>query len=158
MVLKILNIPAIRELASVLLIVRITWAASDGVAFLKFLNSGISNDKMISLSALTGLPIQLLVAFLVARFAAGSNPIHLYIIAIPFRTFIAIIESIIVYITPTIIFDNGLAPNYIYFAYLFNNVFYMAAAFSMFTVLTAFFVKISDPSVGGTCFSIEKYH
>lgn len=150
MTLNILNIRAIRELAAVLLTVRIMWAGHEGVAFLKFLNSGISNEKMIPLNALSQIPMQVLVSLLAGRYAAGSNPIRIYIAAIPFRTFVAIFGASVIWITPQIIPENGIAPNYIYFVYLSVTILYMFARFSMFTVITAFFVKISDPAVGGT--------
>lgn len=148
--LQILNIPSIKTFIAVLLTVRIIWADYDGVAYLKFLNSGISNEKMIPMSALSGVPVQLLVSCLVAKYAAGSSPTKTWIYGIPFRTLLALSGTAIVWATPKLIPEDGVAPNYIYLVYLINHILYTFASSAMHIVLTAFFIKISDPSVGGT--------
>lgn len=148
--LKILNNPPMQTFAAVLLTVRIMWADYDGVGFLKFLDSGISNKKMVPLSALSGVPVQLVVSCLVARFAASTTPTRTYVYAIPCRTLLALTGALIIYITPKLIPEDGVAPNYIYFVYLGNHILYTFASSTMQLVITAFFIKISDPAVGGT--------
>lgn len=150
MAINILKIPAVRTLAAVLFTVRIIWADYDGVAYLKFLNSGIDNEKMIPMHAFTFIPVQFFISILAARFTRGRRPTKLFMIAIPVRTLFALSGAFIIWMTPKIIPADGVAPNYIYFVYLINAIMYSLAAFGMHVLLTAFFIKISDPAVGGT--------
>lgn len=149
-VFKILNIPSIKLLALILLTVKCTWADHDGVGFLKFLDSGISNEKMIPLQAISGLPVQILVPCLVAKYAAGANPTKMYLNMIPFRTLFSLTTVAIIWLTPRLIPENGVAPLYIYFVYLGNYVLYATCSYGMQITMTSFFLKISDPAFGGT--------
>lgn len=147
---KILWIPSIRILMILLITVKAAWAFHDDVSFFKFLDSGISNEKMIPLNAISVVPARIIAPLIIAKYAAGPTPMKLYIGVIPYRTLFSLIGVLIVYLTPFTIPKNGVAPSYIYFVYLINDILYMFCLFSMYATMTAFFVKISDPSVGGT--------
>lgn len=139
-----------RLLIAILLTVKFTWAANEGVAFFKFLDSGVSNEKMIPLNALFGLPLQTLVMLLVAKYSAVPKPTKIYIYAIPFRTIFALLGAGFIWLTPRLIPADGIAATYIYIVYLANSILYGFCLSTMFITMTAVFIKVSDPTVGGT--------
>lgn len=147
---RILNIPSIKLLVLILLTVKFIWADHDGLAILKFLDSGISNEKMIPLEAVSDLPVQILVTCVVAKYAASSNPTKMYINTIPFRTLFSLTTVAIIWLTPRLIPETGIAPLYIYFVYLGNYVLYSICSYSMHITMSAFLFQISDATVGGT--------
>lgn len=150
MALKILRIPAIQQLAAILLTYRLIWADYDSVAYFKFLESGISNEKMISWSAIVGIPIGLATSLLIARHVAGSSLTQTFIYPMPFRTLLAISGAAFIWLTPKLIPSDGIAPTYIYVIFMINDLIYMLFAMTMQFGMAAFFLKISDPTMGGT--------
>lgn len=150
MAFNILRIPSIQKLALALLTVKFAWAACEGVSFLKFLNSGISNERMIPMYALFQLPFQTIIIVLVGKYAAIPKTAQLYIIAIPLRAFSSLLDAGIIWITPYTIPESGVAPGYICYVYLANSIFNGLIWATMAVTLTAIFVKISDPAVGET--------
>lgn len=148
--LKIIWIPAMRLFSVILLSVKFSWANYDAVALFKFLDAGVSNEKMIPLQALTGLPVRIIAPFFIAKYTAGSNPTRIYINAIPYRTFFCLMGAVIVWATPFTLSTDGVAPTYIYFVYLINDILYTFCWYSMHITITAVFIKVSDPTVGGT--------
>lgn len=147
---RILWIPAMRLFTVILISVKFSWAYHEGVAFFKFLDAGVSNEKMIPLQAFTSLPIRFIVPCLIAKYTAGANPTGIYIRAIPYRTFFSLMGTLIVWATPFTLSADGAAPTYIYFVYLINDILYTSCAYCMHITITALFIKVSDPTVGGT--------
>lgn len=150
MALKILKIPSIRLLAAILLTYKLIWADYDAVSYFKFLDSGISNEKMISWSAIFSIPVSLATSAIIAKHVAGANLIRTFIYPMPFRTVFALIGAAIVWLTPKLIPSTGVAPTYIYFVFMGNDFLYMIFTTSMQFGMAAFFLKISDPAVGAT--------
>lgn len=150
MALKILQIPSIKLLAAILLTYKFIWADYDAVSYFKFLDSGISNEKMISWSAIISTPISLITSALIAKHVAGANLTRTFIYPMPFRTIIALLGAAIVWLTPKLIPSTGIAPTYIYFVFMVNDFSYMLFTMSMQFGMAAFFLKISDPTVGAT--------
>lgn len=147
--LKIICIPAIKMFSIILLSVKFAWADFEGCSFFKFLDSGISNEKMIPLSAFSLVPARLIVPFLIAKYVAGANPTDFYLRVLPFRTFFCLTCALIVWMVPFTITD-GVAPNYVYVMFLLNDICYITCSYSMHITITAVFIRISDPAVGGT--------
>lgn len=147
----ILRIPAVKTLALVLLTVRALWADFDGVNYLKILNSGVDQSKMIPLMAFSSIPVQFCMSLVAARFTTGTRPAKCFMIGIPVRTLFSLCGAAILWFMPMILAHyHGVAPNYIYLVYLLNKTLYMLNSFGMHIVLTAFFIRVSDPTIGGT--------
>lgn len=153
-VFKILNIPSMKLLAIILLTVKVAWSYSYALSLLKFLDAGVSNEVMIPLNALLGLPLQTMILMVVAKYSAVPSPTKLYIAAIPFRSFFCFMSVVIVWMTPRTIPADGVAPMYIYYVFLGNNVMTGFCWSVMYITMTALFTKISDPAVGGTYMTI----
>lgn len=149
MVIKILRTPSVQKLALILLTIKLSWAAYESVGFFKFLDSGVSNEKMIPLNTLVGIPIQTFAMMLISRFVVSKST-DTFIYLIPVRTIFALIGVAIIWITPQLISEDGVAPAYIYFVYLINGTIYGISWFMMTITMSALFVKVSDPAVGGT--------
>lgn len=147
---KILWIPAMRLFTLILVTVKFSWAYHESVAFLKFLDTGVSNEKMIPLQAFSGLPVRFIVCLLIAKCTAGTNPTGLYTHIIPYRTLVCLTAALIIWATPFTFATDGTAPTYIYFVYLINDSLYIFCWYAMHITITAVFIKVSDPTVGGT--------
>lgn len=147
---KILNIPSVRILTVLMLTQKVSWADYEGLAYLKFLDSGISNEKMNPMSAISMTLTRFIVPFLVVKITKGSEPFHAYGNLTPYRSILCLTAGLIIWFTPKTLSAEGDAPDYIYFVYLINDMLYMFIMFMMRVILNAAFIKISDPAVGGT--------
>lgn len=151
---KILNIPSVKTLSVILITLKVAFADYDGPAYFKFLDAGVSNEKMIPLTAISMMPMRFILPFIVIRYTAGPKPLDAYTNTIKYRSLVCLSAALIIWITPKTISFDGVAPNYIYFVYLVNDLLYIYCAFLMRITLNATFIKISDPVVGGTYMTI----
>lgn len=147
---EILQLPTVQLIAIMQLTVYMSWADYEAVSYFKFLDSGISNEKMIPLSSISLLVVRVIVPFFVAKYAAGARPMDAYLKFIHYRSVLCLTGALIVWLTPQLIPVDGTAPNYIYFIYLANDTLFLFCLFTMRIALNAMFMKVTDPSVAGT--------
>lgn len=148
LLLEILKMRPIQLLAAILLTVKVTFAACDAVTQLKLIDAGVPKDKLAML-AVPLIPLQIVLPFVISKYTTGTQPMEVYIKAIPYRMVFSVTAAIIVWLTPLIIV-NGEVPFYYYIMLLLNYGLYQIFLYSMFVAIMAFFAKISDPAVGGT--------
>lgn len=148
--LRILRIPSIKLLAAILLTYKFLWAYYDGMSYFKFLDSGISKDKMISFTAIVSLPLSLAISTIIARHVAGASLMRAFIYPMPLRTVFALSGAAIIWAAPKLIPSSGVAPAYIYIVFMCNDIMYSLFTVSMQYGMAVFFLKISDPMVGAT--------
>lgn len=147
---KILKLPSVQLMSLMQLTVYMSWADYEAVSYFKFLDAGVSNEKMIPLSSVSSFVIRMIVPFFVAKYSAGTKPVDAYIKVIHYRSILCLTGALIVWITPRLIPADGVAPNYIYFIYLVNDTLFLFCLFTMRIALNMFFMKVSDPAVAGT--------
>lgn len=139
----------IRILATILLTVKVTFAAVDSVSSLKLIDAGVPKDKL-ALLVVPLVPLQIILPLVISKYTNGPRPMDVYIRSIPYRMLFAIIATLIVWLAPLTLSSTGQVPIYFYVMLLVNYAFYQVCLYSMFVAVMAFFAKISDPAVGGT--------
>jgi len=150
MLLKIFNLPAIKELALMLLTVRIGTAAADSVTGLKLIEAGVKKESLAML-AVPLVPLQIILPLIISKFTAGPRPLNVYANAIPFRLLMGLVFALLVYWTPFVRAPGEEEfPYYYFFVILFIYALHQVAVYSMFVSIMAFHAKVSDPTIGGT--------
>lgn len=147
---KILNISHVKLIIVIMFTVHFQWGAYEGVGLFKFLNAGVSNEKMIPLIAFTALPMRFAAVVTAAKLVGRAKPVQSYIDFMPYRSLFCLTGAIIIWLTPRTFSTDGTVPNYIYFVYLANDIGYMFCLYVMRITMNATFVRIADPAVGAT--------
>lgn len=147
---NILKMPTIQIMAILQLTVYVCWADYEGVGYFKFLDAGISNEKMIPLSSISIFIIRLLVPVALIRYTAKAKSMGIYLKTMHYRSILCLTGALIIWLTPKLIPADGIAPNYVYVLFLFNDALFMFTMFAMRLALNAFFMAKSDPVVAGT--------
>lgn len=147
---SIVQLPTVQLMAVLQLTVYFCWADYEGVGYFKFLDTGVSNEKMIPLSAFSIFTMRLVVPFVLIRYTAGATSMQFYMNAVQYRSILCLTGALIIWITPKLIPADGIAPNYVYFMFLLNDVLFMFCVFAMRLAANAFFMAKSDPAVAGT--------
>lgn len=150
MVLKIIQIPSIKLLAAVMLTYKMIWADYESINYLKFLDTGVSSEKMVSWNAFIGIPSSLLISALMVKYVAGADFFNSFVYPMPLRSLTALSGAFIVWLTPKLIPASGIAPTYTYIIFMCNDFVYSLIASCMQTGVATFFLKISDPTVSAT--------
>lgn len=122
LLLKIIKMKPIQILASVLMTVKIAFAACDAVTSLKLVDAGVPKDKL-ALLVVPLVPLQIILPLVISKYTTGPKPMNLYLKAIPYRLVFSIFAPIIVFFTPYIITNNHI-PIYYYVILLVNYALY----------------------------------
>lgn len=146
---KIIKMKPVIMLATILLTVKVSFAACDAVTTLKLIDHGIPKDKL-ALLAIPLVPLQILLPLVISKHTTGKYPMNIYIKAIPFRLLLTLGIAMLVWSTPIILKGQTDIPIYYYVMILVIYSFYQIFLYAMFCAAMAFFAKISDPRVGGT--------
>lgn len=139
---------SIRVLAIILLTAKIGFSACDAVTGLKLVDAGVPKEHLAFLAVLL-VPLQIMLPIAICKYTTGPRPLDVYLKAVPYRLFFNLIAAAIVYFTPSII-QNGQVPLYYYGGLLLFYTFHQITLYMMFVAVMSFFVRISDPAVGGT--------
>lgn len=142
------KLPSIRVLAFILLTAKIGFSACDAVTGLKLVDAGVPKEHLAFLAVLL-VPLQIVLPLAICKYTAGARPLDVYLKAVPYRLFFNLVAAAIVFLTPSIT-ANGEVPMYYYVGLLLFYTFHQITLYMMFVAVMAFFVRISDPAVGGT--------
>ncbi|KAJ1527726.1 hypothetical protein ONE63_007684 [Megalurothrips usitatus] len=142
------KLPSIRVLAIILLTAKIGFSACDAVTGLKLVDAGVPKEHLAFLAVLL-VPLQIMLPIAICKYTTGSRPLNVYLTAVPYRLFFNLVAAAIVYFTPSLIY-NGEVPLYYYGGLLLFYTFHQITLYMMFVSVMSFFVRISDPAVGGT--------
>lgn len=126
------------------------FSAYDAVGYFKFLDTGVSNEKMIPLSSVAGMCVRLLVPFFIVKYTSKLKSLDVLPKVAQFRSMLCLTGALIVWVTPKLIPADGIAPNYVYLMFLMNDAPVLFCESSMRTASYAFFLAKSDPLVAGT--------
>jgi len=150
--LQMLGLRAIRALAAVLLTWKVGFAVVDTVAPLKFQEYGVRKEHMAYMTSLL-MPVYLVLPILVARWTSGSRPLDLALRAYPWRVALVPVVVALAFATPAGISATSV-PWCFYALLLLVSALGAVASQCMFVAQMAFFAKISDPAMGGTCMTL----
>jgi MFS transporter, PAT family, solute carrier family 33 (acetyl-CoA transportor), member 1 len=145
---KIITLKPVMLLATILLTVKVSFAACDAVTSLKLIEHGIPKEKL-AMMAVPLVPLQLLLPLIMSKHITGKYPMNFYIKAIPYRLLLTLVTAAIVWATPLIVRGQDI-PIYYYALLLISYAFYQIFLYAMFCSAMSFFAKISDLKVGGT--------
>ncbi|PJF18701.1 hypothetical protein PSACC_01479, partial [Paramicrosporidium saccamoebae] len=143
-VLRIVSLPNVRRLGSVLLLWRIGFLALDAIAPLKLIERGFPREKL-AMTVLIDFPCQIVVGFVAARWSQNGRPLWAWQHALYFKLTIAVLAMFVLAGFPTVGVGNG----YFLVVTLLTVVSSFASTV-MFVSMSSFFSMISDPAVGGT--------
>lgn len=115
---------------------------------LKLVDAGVPKEHLAFLAVLL-VPLQIVLPIGISKYTTGPRPLDVYVMAVPYRLFFNLIAATIVYLTPTVIHE-GQVPFYYYVGLLLFYTFHQITLYMMFVAVMSFFVRISDPAVGGT--------
>lgn len=147
---KIVKLKPVLRLSLMLLTVKASFAACDGITTLKLIEYGIPKDKIAILS-IPLIPVQIVLPFVISRYTTGKYPMSFYMKAFPVRLLLTVVIASFVYATPSIIAGRGDAiPAYYYIAIVSIYLIYQVPLRGMYVADMAFIARISDPLVGGT--------
>jgi len=150
--LQMLGLRATRALAAVLLTWKVGFAIVDTVAPLKFQEYGVRREHMAYMTSVL-MPVYLVLPILIARWTSGSRPLDLALRAYPWRVALIPVVVVLAYFTPTGISASSV-PWFFYAMLLLLSALGAVASQCMFVAQMAFFAKISDPAMGGTCMTL----
>ena len=87
------------------------------------------------------------------KFTVGPKPMNVWIVAFPLRLFFCLALTLVVFIAPQVMLDDGSFPSEFYAGVIAVFAFSRAMSLAMWVAVIAFFAKISDPRLGGTYMS-----
>ncbi|XP_011501252.1 PREDICTED: acetyl-coenzyme A transporter 1 [Ceratosolen solmsi marchali] len=145
---RTMKLPNIKQMILILLTAKIGFAASDTVTGLKMVEAGIPKEKF-ALMAVPMIPLQIILPVFISKYTVGSQPMNIYLKAIPYRLLFGLVAAFLVWITPYFI-RNGEVPVYYFILLVILYFLHQICASCMFVASMAFFARISDPAVGGT--------
>jgi PAT family acetyl-CoA transporter-like MFS transporter 1 len=112
---KIIKLKPVMKFALIILTVKISFAAVDGITTLKLVEYGIPKDK-IALLSIPLTPVQILLPFIISKFTTGPYPMNFFMKAFPFRLTMTAVIAVFVFYTPQMIKDGKDIPVYYYAA------------------------------------------
>ncbi|CAF1373492.1 unnamed protein product [Didymodactylos carnosus] len=146
---KLLKLSCVREIAIILLTVKIGFAATDSMTGLELLQRGVTTDSL-ALLAIPLTPLQIILPFIISRYTAGPKPLRLFINSYPPRLLMGIIMALFVYLTPYFQNYNKTFPWYYYGIAIVIYAIHQVFVYNMFVSQMSFYATVSDPKVGGT--------
>ncbi|RHY63415.1 hypothetical protein DYB38_007442 [Aphanomyces astaci] len=145
----VMQLPSVLALTIVQLTCKMAFAATDSVSSLKLVEYGVQKEKLALLSPVL-VPLGLLLPVLISNRMDKKRPLHLFLLAIPFRLVVGLLYATIVYLTPTVMTHTEDVHYYYYILLLVAGACHEVSVYMMYVPQMAFFAKVSDPSIGGT--------
>ncbi|KAL6784386.1 hypothetical protein ACKKBF_B01590 [Auxenochlorella protothecoides x Auxenochlorella symbiontica] len=145
--LRVINLPAVKRLAVVLIVCRLGMLPAEAAAALKLLEKGVSKEALAAL-VLLEFPMEMVSAMVAGRWAASGRPFHPWLLGYKVRLVLAALSTAAVYLFPSGAQSLTDAP----VAFAAVAALGVATSFCstlMFTAMGSFYNKISDPSMGG---------
>ncbi|XP_059142088.1 acetyl-coenzyme A transporter 1-like [Physella acuta] len=147
--LKVICLPPVITYTIILLISKVTFAASDALTGLKLIEAGMPKERL-ALFAIPMVPIQIALPLLISKYTSGPKPMDIWLKAYPYRMAIGLMFCGVVYWAGTTQTIPGEFPWYFYVVALTLYALHQVAVYCMFVSQMAFHAKISDPLIGGT--------
>eukprot|EP00092_Neocalanus_flemingeri_P010786 GFUD01011615.1.p1 GENE.GFUD01011615.1~~GFUD01011615.1.p1 ORF type:complete len:566 (-),score=82.48 GFUD01011615.1:146-1843(-) len=146
---KIIRHPLIPVTALFLLTFGFGFSAAEDITNLKLIEKGVPKEK-IAMLAIPMIPVKIGFTLFITRFTVGPRPMNVWLVSFPFRLFFCLAMTLLVYVTPMMILEEGGFPTYYYVIIIAIFALHRVALYAMFVAIMAFFARISDPAIGGT--------
>lgn len=150
---QIFFLPSVFKLITLLLTLKIAFAASDSISGLKLIEAGVSKEKMAML-AIPTIPLNIILPILITKFTYPKKPLELLLFSYPFRLVFLVISMGIVWWAPStkMVMENGESyfPSYFYAVCVVLIMMQQVTVSCMYVPMMSFFAMVSDPSIGGT--------
>ncbi|XP_054286614.1 acetyl-coenzyme A transporter 1-like isoform X1 [Macrosteles quadrilineatus] len=146
--LRIIRLPAVRNLALIFLTVKVGFSACDSVTTLKLIEGGVPRAKFAMIAVFL-VPLQIGLPLLLSKYIVGQTPLDMYSRVFPYRLIFNLVAAAFVWVTPRLITEGDVPNSYtVILVILFG--FHQVTMYTMFVSQMAFFARISDPAYGGT--------
>ena len=146
---KIIRHPLIPVTSLLLLTFGFGFSAAEEITNLKLIEKGVPKEK-IAMLAIPMIPVKIGFTLLITRYTVGPRPMNVWLGSFPFRLIFCLVLTLIVYVTPLMMQDDGGFPIYYYVILIGAMALHRVFLYAMFVAIMAFFARISDPAVGGT--------
>ena len=150
---QVIQLPAVRSIALVLLTCRAALAVFDGVTPLRLVEAGVPKEHLALMSSALfpiGLAAQMYVS---AKYFAGggasSRPLLIWFRCYLPRLLLGVVSLSTVLLVPMVKGNDGL-PNWMYGVMLLGASVASVTSQTMFVAQMAFYNRVSDPKIGGT--------
>ena len=97
--------------------------------------------------------VKIFLTLFVTRFTVGPRPMNVWIITFPLRLFFCLALTLLVFMAPLVMLENGGFPTIFYGAIITVFALDRAMSLAMWVAVIAFFARISDPKMGATYMS-----
>lgn len=144
--LRVATLPAVLQLSVLLLVCRLGMLPAEAIAPLKLLEKGVSKEALAGL-ILIEFPMELASALIAGRWASASRPFAPWIAG--YRARLAVAAATVAVVAA---FPHDASPRDAPGHYAALAVLGLATSFAstlMFTAITAWFLRVSDSSMGG---------
>jgi len=149
----VLQLPAVRSLALVLLTVKAPLAAFDALAPLELMSKGVPKEHLAALSMIM-LPIsmatQAYVSQLFGGTAEGMPPLLVFLTGFKARLFNGVLTVLLIFGLGIATTGGAAIPLWLYVVAVGIIAVGGVASAAMFVAQMAFFNRVSDPKIGGT--------
>eukprot|EP01012_Entosiphon_sulcatum_P023489 TRINITY_DN28546_c0_g1_i1.p1 TRINITY_DN28546_c0_g1~~TRINITY_DN28546_c0_g1_i1.p1 ORF type:complete len:521 (-),score=73.87 TRINITY_DN28546_c0_g1_i1:2-1537(-) len=147
---QLLRLPTVQSAAVILLTCRVGFAAADAVCGLKLIEHGVPKETL-ALYAVAISPVQIFATAVMARVTAGPRPLDVFLLAFPVRLVLGLVLAGFVYILEP---GPSAFTRTVEFSLVAVFVVQQLAVNLMFVAIMAFFSRVSDPLLGGTCMTL----
>lgn len=127
-------------------------SAAESMANLKLIEKGVPKEE-IALLEIPMIFVKIFVTLFVTRFTVGPRPMNVWIITFPLRLFFCLALTLLVFMAPLVMLENGGFPTIFYGAIITVFALDRAMSLAMWVAVIAFFARISDPKMGATYMS-----
>eukprot|EP00929_Paragymnodinium_shiwhaense_P066605 TRINITY_DN33414_c0_g1_i1.p1 TRINITY_DN33414_c0_g1~~TRINITY_DN33414_c0_g1_i1.p1 ORF type:complete len:501 (-),score=96.36 TRINITY_DN33414_c0_g1_i1:15-1517(-) len=148
--LSMLRLRSVRQLTVILFTWKACFAVMDGLNPLKLQEYGMPKEHMAYLTSLL-MPVYILLPIVVARWTSSAEPLELALTAYPWKVLLLPISCALVYSFPR---DMVGIPWFLYLLIFLAALAVSILSQCMFVSQMAFFARVSDPAMGGTCMTL----
>ncbi|KAL4097361.1 hypothetical protein QTP88_022150 [Uroleucon formosanum] len=152
---KIINLRTMRIFILIMLAYEMSFSSMGSfVSNPKFMEYGVAKEDM-ALVDLSLIPMKIFIPILISKFTSGLRPLKILYKTVPYRLVLGISSGVLVYYTPY--FVGGEYHNWSFYFFLIYEL-YRILRLVLFIVVylsvRSFFIRISDPRIGGTYMSL----
>jgi len=152
----VLQLPAVRSLALVLLTVKAPLAAFDALAPLELMSKGVPKEHLAALSMIM-LPISMATQAYVSQLFGGNPdgklsmpPLLVFLTGFKARLFNGVLTVLLIFVLGIYSAAGDAIPLWLYIVAIGIIAVGGVASAAMFVAQMAFFNRVSDPKIGGT--------
>ncbi|XP_046678958.1 acetyl-coenzyme A transporter 1-like [Homalodisca vitripennis] len=145
---RVMQLPALKKLAVILLTMSISFSACDSITWLKLVGSGVPREKY-AMVTVDLIPIKMFMLLMFSKRLTGEKPFQVFMKIYPFRLGLNLVVAAFIWAIPYMIVNNEI-PLYFYGLMMLVYGLVSITMYSMFVAKMAFFARSSDPALGGT--------